>query len=96
LVTYVAKLSKVGLNLLIADLCGQTADKDLAMAGLGLLGVDLLAVDYVLIGGADLVNGLGVCEHDEGESSGPSGLGICLDIDALDLTIFAKVIAQFL
>lgn len=66
------------------------------MARLGLLGVDLLAVDDVLLGGADLVDRFRGGEHDEGESSGAAGLWVCLNIDAFDLTELAKMISQLL
>lgn len=66
------------------------------MARLGLLGVDLLAVDDVLIGGADLVDRFRGGEHDEGESAGTAGLWVCLNIDAFDLTELAKMISQLL
>lgn len=94
--TYVAKLSEEGLDLLIADLGGQSTDEDLAVAGLGLLGVDLLVVDNMVAGGHDLVDRIGALVHDEGESSRAARVGVCLDVYALDLTVLAEVFLQFL
>lgn len=92
----VAKLSEEGLDLLIADLGGQSTDEDLAVAGLGLLGVDLLVVDNMVAGGHDLVDRIGALVHDEGESSRAARVGVCLDVYALDLTVLAEVFLQFL
>lgn len=94
--THIAKLSEEGLDLFVADLSGQSSDEDLAVAGLGLLWVDLLVVDDVIAGGDDLIDRVGILVHDEGESSRATGVGVCLDVYALDLTILAEVFLQFL
>jgi len=89
-------LSKVGLNLIIADFWNESADKDLSGACLGFLGINLLVVDDVIASGNDFINGICLLVDDEGESTGTSSCRVCLDVDALNFAILTKVIAQFL
>merc|ERR1719429_841213 len=87
-----AKCNKVSLNLLIGDaLGGEVAEVDLALLGLGLLAGDLLPLDHVglLAGGG--INACAVLEQDEGKSSGSSCVGICLQVDILNLSKLSKI-----
>lgn len=94
--SYVSELSEVRLDLIIADLRNQSTNEDLASARLSLLRVNLLVVDDVIASSDDLIDGVSRLVDDEGEPSRASGGGVCLDVDALDLTILPEVIAEFL
>lgn len=43
-----------------------------------------------------LVNGFCVAEHNEGKSSRPACVGVCLDVYALNVAIFTEVFPQLL
>lgn len=94
--TYRAKLAEERLDLVVADLGGQAADKDLAVACLRLLRIDLLVVDDMLTGVGHLVDRFGRRIHDERESAAAARLRVGLHVDALDLAVLAKVLAQLL
>jgi hypothetical protein len=94
--TYVAELTEVSLNFVIADLGDESSNEDLSGASLGFLGVNLLVVDDVITGSDNLVDGVGCLVDDESESArAPSGW-VCLDVDALNFSVLAEVIAEFL
>lgn len=95
-VTHRAELAEERLDLVVADLGGEAADEDLAVAGLRLLRIDLLVVDDVLGRRRHLLNGLGRGVHDEREATAAPRLRIGFHIDALDLAVLAKVFAQLL
>lgn len=84
------------LDFVVADFSGEAADKDLAVASLGLFGVDLLVVDDVLTGCCHFVQRIGRGVYDEGETTAAPGLRVGFDVDALNLTILTKVFAQLL
>lgn len=94
--THGSKLAEVGLDLIVADLGGESSDKDLALARLGLLRVHLLVVDDVVGDGGHLVDGLRRAEHDEREAPGTAGLWVCLDVNTLDVSVLAEVLTQLL
>jgi hypothetical protein len=94
--TYVSELSKVRLDLIVADFGNQSTDEDLSSACLGLLGVNLLVVNDVITGSDNFVDGIGDLVDDEGEASRTSSGGICLNVDALNLSVLSEVIAKFL
>lgn len=93
---YVSELSEVSLDLIVADFRDQSSDEDLSGACLGLLWVDLLVVDDVITGSDNLVNGVGDLVDDECEPTRATGGGVCLDVDALNLSVLAEVIAELL
>ena len=88
-----AKCNKVSLNLLIGDaLGGEVAEVDLALLGLGLLAGDLLSLDDMsLLTGGGLYPGA-VLEQDEGETSGSSGVRVCLQVDVLDFSKLTEIL----
>lgn len=94
--THGSELAEVGLDLVIADLGGEAADKDLSLARLGLLGVHLLVVDDVVAGSGHLLDGLRRTEHDECKATGAAGLWVCLNVNTLNVSVLAKVLAQLL
>ena len=88
-----AEGGKVCLDILIADtLGGQVAQVDLALLGLRLLAGDLLPLDDVRLLACSGAQTLHVLEQNEGESSGPAGVGVCLEIDVLDLSECSEVL----
>lgn len=94
--TYVAKLSEEGLDFLIADLRGQTTDKDFAVARFGLLRVDLLVIDDMIASGDHFIDRVGTFVHDEGEASRATSVGVGFDIYALDITVLTEMFLEFL
>lgn len=94
--TYGSVLAEVGADLVVADLGGQSADKDLALARLGLLGVDLLVVDDVVAGRGHLLDGLRRTEHDERKATRAASLWVCLNVNTLNVSVLAEVFAQLL
>lgn len=92
--THRAELAEERLDLVVADLRRQAAYKDLAVAGLGLLRVDLLLVDDVLARLRHLVQRVGVGEHNEGEAAAAPRLRVGLHVDALDFAVVEEVLAQ--
>lgn len=62
------------------------------MSRFRLLGINLLVVDGVFSGGHHLVNGLWCFEHDKRETSRSAGVGVSLQVDALNFAIRAKVV----
>lgn len=89
-------MTEVSFNLIIADLRDQTANEDLSGARLGLLRVDLLVVDDVIASRDDFIDRVGDLVDDECEPSRATGGWVCLHVDALNLSVLAEVIAQFL
>ena len=41
---------------------------------------------------ASCIQALGVLEHDEGKAPGPSGVGISLQVDVVDLAVLPKIL----
>jgi hypothetical protein len=94
--THVAKLAKVSLNLIVTDFWSQSSDEDFSSASLRFLRINLLVVDDVITSCDDLVNGVSDLVDDEGESTWTTSGGVRLHVDALDLSVLSKVIAELL
>ena len=88
-----AEGDKVGLDLLVGHpLGGKVAQVDLALLGLGLLASDFLSLDNMsLLAGGGLYPSA-VLKQDEGESPGPSGIRVCLQVDVFNLSKLTKIL----
>lgn len=85
--TYSSKISKKVLDLIISSIAAQATNKDLPVPRFGLFGINFLIVYCVFASRHHFVYGLWILEHDEGEPSRPACVGICLDIDIVNLAI---------
>lgn len=94
--THVSVLREISFNFFIADFGDKSSDEDLSSACLCLLWIDLFVVNNVIAGGDDFINGIGRLVDDESKATGSSSCWIGLDIDALNFTILAEVIAELL
>lgn len=94
--THRSKLAEESLDLVIADLGRQATHKDLALARLGLLGIDLLVVDYMVACGGHLFDGLRRAEDNECKATGAASLWVCLNVNTIDVSVLAKVFPELL
>ena len=88
-----AKRGEMCLNVLIADsLWRKVAEVDLPLLGLSLLAGDLLPLHDVSLLPGGRGQTLHILEQDEGESPGPAGVWIRLQVDVLDFSKGPKVL----
>lgn len=89
--SYRAELREIVLDVIISQFRCKSTYKDLSMSRFGFLGINFLVVNSVFTGSHNFIDRFGFLKDYESEAPRPSGCGICLNINAIYLTILSKM-----